>query len=225
MGVARFIEKPERELLLQTLTRARDRLLVELGLNTGLRVSSMLSLRWKQLWRDGDIVSVLEVPRRYLKGGQGARKKAMMSRRIPVNESLRGAILEHLREEFGELPPLAEGWVFRSQKRSPGVISRQQAYHVIRSAAQRAGLDHGVAPHGLRRSFAHDIYDASGHDLVITQKLLGHASVETTAHYLRPEEEKLDSLVLGLPFSNPKPAPLTTEHRTTSSVPQRSLQR
>lgn len=200
MGVARYIAPPERELLLQTLARARDRLLVELGLNTGLRVTSMLSLRWKQLWRDGDVVAVLEVPRRYLKGGTSARKKGVTSRRIPVNENLRGAILEHLRAEYRDLPPPPEGWVFRSQKRSPGVISRQQAYHVIRSAAECAGLVHGVAPHGLRRSFAHDVYDASGHDLVVTQKLLGHASVETTAHYLRPDEEELNAMVMSLPF-------------------------
>jgi integrase len=45
----------------------RDRLLVILGLNTGLRISELLALRWRQLVRNGEPTSLLEVSRRFLK--------------------------------------------------------------------------------------------------------------------------------------------------------------
>jgi integrase len=208
MCLARFIEPEERRRLLQELKSPRDRLLAILGLNTGLRVGSILSLRWKLLLWQGEITPTMEVPRRHLKGGRGQHKRAVVGRRVPVNEALRSAIGDYLRDEYGDTVPDGEEWVFRSRKRFPGVISRQQAHAVITSAAKRAGLGPGIAPHGLRRTFAGEIYEASGHDLLAVQKLLGHASVETTALYLKPNQDQLDQLVRGLPFRQAGPGPV-----------------
>jgi len=64
MGITRYIQPAERELLL-TLPNPRDRLLVILGLNTGLRISELLTLRWHQLVRNGEPIALLEVSRRF----------------------------------------------------------------------------------------------------------------------------------------------------------------
>ena len=61
-------------------------------------------------------------------------------------------------------------------------------------------MDDGVAPHGLRRSFAGDVYAATGHDVRKVQHLLGHSSPLITAQYLRREQDQLDEIVRGLPF-------------------------
>jgi integrase len=211
MGVARFIEPEERQLLLRELPNTRDRLLVVMGLNTGLRVGSLLLLKWKQVWQAGRLLSAIEVPRRNLKGGRGRHKRSVTSRRIPINEVLRLAIEDHMRGEFGDSAPPPEEWVFRSRKRYPGVISRQHAHAVIAAAAHRAGLEPGIAPHGLRRSFAWDCYEASQHNLAAVQRLLGHARMSTTITYVRPGDEKLDDLVPGLPFRSTTPAPEKAE--------------
>ena len=63
-----------------------------------------------------------------------------------------------------------------------GRLSRQSAWQVLVSAAERAGLDKAVSPHTLRHSFATHLLDG-GADVRVVQELLGHASVTTTQVY------------------------------------------
>jgi hypothetical protein len=42
------------------------------------------------------------------------------------------------------------------------------------------------------------VYDASGHDLIRTQRIVGHSSPEITSHYLESTQSELDELVMGL---------------------------
>ncbi len=68
-----------------------------------------------------------------------------------------------------------------------GPLSRQSAWQILRSAAERAGGEDGgpapsVSPHTLRHSFATHLLDG-GADVRVVQELLGHASVTTTQVY------------------------------------------
>lgn len=48
-----------------------------------------------------------------------------------------------------------------------------------------------LRPHDLRRGFAARVYHNSGKDLRVTQALLGHADIATTAGYIGVDEEAL----------------------------------
>ena len=61
-------------------------------------------------------------------------------------------------------------------------LSRQSAWAVIRSAAERAGITAEVSPHTLRHCFATHLL-SGGADVRVVQELLGHASVTTTQVY------------------------------------------
>jgi integrase/recombinase XerD len=61
-------------------------------------------------------------------------------------------------------------------------LSRQNAWLIIRAAAERAHLDVELSPHSLRHSFATHLL-AGGADVRVVQELLGHASVATTQLY------------------------------------------
>ena len=63
-----------------------------------------------------------------------------------------------------------------------GPLSRQSAWVVLRTAAERAGLAAGLSPHTLRHSFATHLMEG-GADVRVVQELLGHASVTTTQIY------------------------------------------
>lgn len=191
MSTARFITPEERQQLLAQLTNPRDALLVQLGLNTGLRVSEILGLRWRQLIRDGAPAPAFEIPRRSLKGGRSGNRRRVCTRRIPINAAAAAAIREYAFAAFGSAEPPLENYVFASRKKSPGVISRKQAHRIIASAAQRAGLEGTVAPHSLRRVFARACYHATGHDPVALQVLMGHASFLTSVIYIRPDPGEL----------------------------------
>jgi site-specific recombinase XerD len=175
-----------------------------------------LTVRWKQLWQDGRPADYLEVARCHLKGGRSVRRRKVSSRRVPLNESAVTAILEHKLAAYGSGPPDGEEWVFRSKKRYPGVLGRKQAYRIIAQAALAAGLGRRISPHSLRRSFAGDAYLATGKDLLLVQRLLGHSSCVTTSLYLRPEQDELDDVVRRLPFLT-APAPVGSD----AAVPHR----
>lgn len=174
----RFLEPDERERLVAQLGNSRDRLLFVLGINTGFRVSELLSLRWEQLWRDGKPVDVVSVSRARLKGGRSQHRQRVRSRHVALNAAAAAAVREHAFAVGGSAEPDPNGWVFESAKRRPGVISRRHALHILASAAERAGLEEGVSTRSLRRSFGRDVYACSGNDLLLTQAASSHQPQE-----------------------------------------------
>lgn len=189
-----FFEPDERERLLAQLGNSRDRLLFTLGINTGFRVSELLSLRWEQLWREGKPVDVVSVTRARLKGGRAHRTRER-SRHVVLNAAAATAVREHAFAVSGSAEPNPTGWVFESAKQRPGVISRRHALHILASAAERAELEEGVSTRSLRRSFGRDVYSRSGNDLLLTQAAMGHRSVLSTQAYLRRREDEAQEIV------------------------------
>lgn len=63
-----------------------------------------------------------------------------------------------------------------------GRISRQSAWTILKTAAEKANITKDVSPHTLRHSFATHLLEG-GADVRVVQELLGHASVTTTQVY------------------------------------------
>ncbi len=154
----------------------RDRALLELLYGTGARISEAVGL-------DVDDLGF---------GGPGDRQPATLrlsgkggkQRMVPLGSYAREALDAYLVRARPALAAAA-----RRTTVSPalflnargGRLTRQGAWAVLRSAAQRAGLA-GISPHTLRHSFATHLLDG-GADVRVVQELLGHASVTTTAVY------------------------------------------
>jgi integrase/recombinase XerD len=154
----------------------RDRALLELLYGTGARISEAVGLAVDDLDRGQSTVRL---------AGKGGKERI-----VPVGSYALRAVEDYL---VRARPALAAnsrsgvrgGALFLNVR--GGSLSRQSAWTILRSAAERAGGAHGVdptaiSPHTLRHSFATHLLDG-GADVRVVQELLGHASVTTTQVY------------------------------------------
>ena len=102
-------------------------------------------------------------------------------------------------------------------------ISGVAVYKVLAKRARQAGLRR-VTPHDLRRTLATDLLE-QGNDLSVVQRVLGHASVETTSIYdCRPESAKREALdSLSLDYRRPRPTARSRGKRRTRGRHNKSL--
>lgn len=77
--------------------------------------------------------------------------------------------------------------------------SRLTRHDVSRLGNRRIGqLGHDITMHQLRHFFGTEAYEACGHDLLVVQELLGHASPATTQIYVQPSRAGMKRAVAGL---------------------------
>ncbi len=181
-------------------------MLIIAGTQVGYRITELLTWTVGQvLGAGGDIVREVTVTRADLKGGKGVRKRSVRSRRVVLNERARGVIRDYI-ASLGCVPP-ADQFLFLSRSGANRPISGTQAHRLLKNLCRECGIDATrISTHSLRKSFVRAVYDASGHDLVRTQRIVQHASPLTTARYLESTQTELDELVLGLGALAPAPA-------------------
>jgi integrase/recombinase XerD len=145
----------------------RDRALLELLYATGARVSEAISLDVDDL-AAGDVLRL--------------RGKGDKERIVPVGSFAQAAVAAYVTRVRPELAAKgrATAKLFLGARGAP--LSRQSAWLVIQSAAERAQLSAHVSPHTLRHSFATHLLQG-GADVRVVQELLGHSSVATTQIY------------------------------------------
>ena len=152
----------------QTPLALRDRALLEMLYGTGARISEAVGLDVDDLDLDGGSVRLY---------GKGSKERV-----VPVGSFAREAVAAYLVRARPTLAGAGRGGAALFLNARGGRLSRQSAWTVLRSAAEKAGLRGDVSPHTLRHSFATHLLDG-GADVRVVQELLGHASVTTTQIY------------------------------------------
>ncbi len=140
----------------------RDRALLELLYSSGLRVSELTDLRWRDLDLHDGMVRVT---------GKGSK-----TRIVPVGAKARNA-LAALRDldSPGADDPLVRGRL--GKPLTPNGVRLR-----LKRRARDQGVWKRVYPHLLRHSCASHVLESSG-DLRAVQELLGHADIGTTQIY------------------------------------------
>lgn len=185
-GTRKYLTQEEREAFYQSAFQAppKIRTLCHTLHITGCRVSEALALPFSRV----DLSQKALVLRTLKKHKKKDGSEKIMYRVIPVPDS------------YLDLLDIIHG-VRDTQKKQPDALlwgwTRQYARRVVKSVMKEAGLDiqhPAMTPKGLRHAFGmHGVL--SGVPLPELQKLMGHASLETTAIYLNAMGEEKRELV------------------------------
>lgn len=174
-GIVEFLADEEIDALLgapdsATWIGRRDRALLLVAVQTGLRVSELTALRRQ------DVLL-----------GSGAHVRCLGKGRKLRCTPLRPDVTRVLEAWLRELPPEPEQPVFPSSRRgrmSEDAVERLVAKHVVAARERCPSLGHKrVTPHTLRHSAAMVLLQ-KGVDRSVIALWLGHESIETTQVYL-----------------------------------------
>lgn len=147
----------------------RDAAIIAVGYIAGLRRAELAGLLFSDFDQEACTLTI-------------RRGKGNKERIVPVANGACDALLDWLHVRGVEPGPLFTR-VWYGDKVTLDGIAEQTVYDMLIRRAEQAGVKK-FSPHDLRRTFAGDLLDA-GADIATVQKLMGHASVVTTAGYDR----------------------------------------
>jgi integrase/recombinase XerC len=163
----------------------RNYALVQLMLQTGLRVGEVASLRRR------DVVLRERAGTVQVRNGKGLKE-----REVPLNATARRALRQLLEQE----PAQSEAAVFRSGHGTTMPVRSIQ--NAVAALVRRAGLTGSdITAHSLRHTFALAWLRQHPGQLVELAQLLGHESLDTTAVYTRASAADLARGVEQTPFN------------------------
>ena len=163
----------------------RNELLIILGLNTALRISDILTLKWEDVydfeWKE------------YRKHINIAEQKTGKSTQIYMNHNVQDALHSykaHLKEK--KQNPERDSFLFtHSNKNLP--ISRTQAFRIIKNAADYYKISGVISCHSLRKTFGYHAWKQGASPVVLVD-VFNHSSYQVTKHYLGIEQEDKDKI-------------------------------
>ncbi|MCB9667882.1 MAG: site-specific tyrosine recombinase XerD [Alphaproteobacteria bacterium] len=156
----------------------RDRAMIAVLYASGLRVSELVGLLWRNVDSRTGLLKV--------------RGKGDKERLVPVGERALEEIRRYLVASRPLLDPAGDcPTLFVSRRGTP--MTRQNFWERLKGWALRAGIRGKVSPHVLRHSFATHLLE-HGADLRSLQAMLGHADISTTQIYTHVSRVRLARL-------------------------------
>jgi site-specific recombinase XerD len=157
-----LISQPDGE----TFEGLRDRAMIMLMLDSGLRVSEVRTLEADRIDWMSCTLTVM---------GKGRKERS-----IPFSARTCQALLEYSRLRAQKGVRVPEFFVGRSLR----ALERTKVRRIILRYGKRAGIEGvRISPHTLRHTFA-VFYIRNGGDSFSLQEILGHSSLEMTRHYV-----------------------------------------
>ncbi len=157
----------------------RDKAMITLMLDTGIRVTECLSAQVTDVDVGGGLLMIRA-------GSSKSRRDRTVALSLPMRLELRRWLRRRTtvsrRNEWQRV-----GWLFPN--RSGGQLSRSTVYQRVKGYGEAAGIRGiRVSPHTLRSTFATEFCRAGG-SLVHLQTALGHSSLEMSRRYAAVADE------------------------------------
>ena len=175
-----FVDEKNMNTLLDTydfgndFTGSRNRLIIDLLYQTGMRRSELIGLKTGSVNKEGKSIKV-----------KGKRDK---ERIIPLNQDLVKAIDDYLEYRCNVLTDIDEDHLIITEKGRPAY--NKLIYRVVNKYLALVTTLDKKSPHVLRHTFATHMLN-SGADLNAIKELLGHANLSATQVYTHNTFKKL----------------------------------
>jgi integrase/recombinase XerD len=174
LQVEQFLEKIDTK----ATHGLRDRAMIELLYASGLRISELANARLENFDCEERVVRVT---------GKGNK-----TRLVPVGRKACEALAAYLSTERPKLvKPRSGSEIFLSERGTK--ITTARIWQIVKTHAQRVGMEKNIYPHLLRHSFATHLL-TNGADLRIIQEMLGHADISTTQVYTHVDQQRLKAV-------------------------------
>lgn len=181
-GLLEVHNQVERILTFQEQKRLLDsslpylRAILSCALNTGMRKSEILTLKWSNVDLDNNVITLEQI-----------NTKTKTNRRIPINSFLRKLLLEQKLKSGGS------EYVFLNSDGNPYKRndSIKRAYE---GALMRAEIK-DLRFHDLRHTVATRMIEA-GASIVAVSRILGHSDIKMTMRYSHPDSSLKEAVEL-----------------------------
>ncbi|WP_134701392.1 tyrosine-type recombinase/integrase [Ammoniphilus sp. YIM 78166] len=186
-AINKYYENREEDKRFKSELEIRDRAIILLFLNSGLRVSELCSLNTEsiRLHRENTTLSVL---------GKGKK-----NRTLHVNEQTFLAISSYLDARPKKIPKEHQHALFLNRDHTR--ISRKAVYEIVKKYARVANIDETsvskLSPHKLRHTFA-TLLLQNGANIKVVQELLGHENISTTNIYVHAVDREKEAAISSL---------------------------
>jgi site-specific recombinase XerD len=180
---AEVYAQSEMRAILRAAPPGRDRMLLSLIYACGLR-------RWEATQVKITDIDAARLQLR-VRHGKGAKERV-----LPLTPQLLCDLRGYWRDCRKGRPGHDSPWLFQGSR--PGEpMSTALALHILVQAIAVAKVKRKGGLHTLRHSFATHLLE-SGVEITVVQRLLGHASLATTARYLHVTTGRIEKLAVAL---------------------------
>lgn len=171
-----YLNVAECDILLNSISNSKHRLIVLIMLDCGLRVSECLALRYSNFDFKDKIITVSSLKKRGVN----------IQRIIPISERLFHYLAEYL---ASQKHINKDSYLFPSNQKEDASICRFTVNKLLSRLKQRTNIYH-LHPHALRHTFATQllINETPLHNI---KSLLGHNKLDTTLIYTHIPTEQL----------------------------------
>jgi len=158
----------------------RDRLILELFYATGIRISELVAIRFKDIRLEEGIIYIM-----------GKRNK---ERIVMIGSESQRILRKYKVFLHNEELDSSEDYLFSAMRRNKkgiiGHLSVSSVFNIVKKYLSQVSNDEKLSPHSLRHTFATHML-SNGAGLMAIKDLLGHSSLSSTQVYTHVQPEKL----------------------------------
>jgi len=171
--------------LLKTCNNLRERMIIELLYETGIRISELAKLEMEDFDFYHNSITI-------------KNSKNMKTRTVTFGTNLKSTLKQYILVNNS----IFSDSLFNNRFHPFITISKRGISAILKSVVQRSKLTKRVNVHSLRHTFSVHYLNFGG-SIFQLQKLLGHRNIETTCHYLQYTVLKDFKVISNLDNSKP----------------------